>query len=126
MRLGADVPKVLIVDDEHGNLVILDALLTDIGYRTVLASNGKLALAHFQTESPDIVLMDWMMPVQDGPTTAKLMREAKPHVAIIMMSGASEAQLRAIYPDFSAFLQKPFRAADVVAALQKAEVLDGS
>ena len=47
--------KILLVDDEHGILVILDALLTDAGYRTVLAGNGKQAVELFKTEQPDLV-----------------------------------------------------------------------
>ena len=112
--------KVLIVDDEHGILVILDAVLSDAGYRTFLAANGKQALELFKAENPDIVLMDWMMPLMDGPTAALAMLALRPDLPIVFMSGADTSPLLTKVPQAKHFLEKPFRAARVLAALTEA------
>lgn len=116
--------KILLVDDEHGILVILDALLTDAGYRTVLAGNGKQAVELFKTEQPDLVLMDWMMPIMDGPAAARAMQAMRPQVPLIMMSGAHVQLLREHYDAYTAFIRKPFRAAlvldEIASALRSA------
>lgn len=112
--------KILLVDDEHGILVILDALLTDAGYRTVLAGNGKQAVELFKTEQPDLVLMDWMMPIMDGPAAARTMHAMRPQVPLIMMSGAHVQLLREHYDGYTAFIRKPFRATLVLEEIARA------
>lgn len=109
--------KILLVDDEYGIQAILDTLLSDAGYRTVLAGNGKQAVELFKTERPDLVLMDWMMPIMDGPTAARLMQAQRPEVPVIIMSGAPREALREEYDGFSAFIAKPFGAATVLEAI---------
>jgi CheY-like chemotaxis protein len=113
------VYKVLLVDDEHGILVILDALLSDAGYRTVLAGNGKQAVELFKTEKPDLVVMDWMMPIMDGPAAARVMKALRPEVPLIMMSGAHAHQLREHYDGYTAFVRKPFRAAAMLEEIHR-------
>ncbi|MBO9662886.1 response regulator [Dokdonella sp.] len=112
--------KILLVDDEYGIQAILDTLLSDAGYRTVLAGNGKQAVELFRTERPDLVLMDWMMPIMDGPTAARLMQAQRPEVPLIIMSGAHPQALREEYDGFTAFIAKPFRAATVLEAIDRA------
>jgi CheY-like chemotaxis protein len=114
------VRTVLIVDDEHGILVILDAVLGDAGYRTLLAGNGKQAIELFRTGHPDVVLMDWMMPIMDGPAAARAMRALRPDLPIVLMSGADERAVRQEYADYTAFLRKPFRAQAVLSAVEGA------
>ena len=70
VRARADTPlavgKVLVVDDEPGNVELLTSLLTREGYRVVTASNGDEALAMVASEHPDLVLMDVLMPKLSG------------------------------------------------------------
>lgn len=58
--------KVLVVDDEPGNVELLTSLLTREGYRVVTASNGEEALEMVASEHPDLVLMDVLMPKLSG------------------------------------------------------------
>ncbi|HET9467305.1 MAG TPA: HD domain-containing phosphohydrolase [Vicinamibacterales bacterium] len=70
MRSRADTlrsgGKVLVVDDEPGNVELLTSLLTREGYRVVTASNGEEALEMVASEHPDLVLMDVLMPKLSG------------------------------------------------------------
>jgi len=59
-------PKVLIVDDELFNLDYLEQALADSNYQIITASNGQEALDKIQSEQPDLILLDLMMPVLDG------------------------------------------------------------
>ena len=59
-------PKILIVDDEPFNVDYLEQELEDADYTTIAAVNGQDALIKVQTETPDLVLLDIMMPLMDG------------------------------------------------------------
>jgi CheY-like chemotaxis protein len=59
-------PKVLIVDDEPFNVDYLEQQLEDSNYELITASNGREALDKIQSEQPDLVLLDLMMPILDG------------------------------------------------------------
>jgi phosphoserine phosphatase RsbU/P len=58
--------KILIVDDELFNVDYLEQELAELDYDTVSASNGQEALEKVQSEAPDLILLDIMMPVMDG------------------------------------------------------------
>lgn len=58
--------KILIADDNPTNRAVLSALITQMGHEPVLAEDGQQAVAQFEAELPDLVLMDVMMPVEDG------------------------------------------------------------
>lgn len=58
--------KVLCVDDDLSLLRLYEDELTEEGYAVVLARDGKEALAKFEKESPQVVVMDIRMPVMDG------------------------------------------------------------
>ena len=63
--------KVLAVDDNRTNLHILQVFLKKLGHDVVLAENGEEAVRKFESESPDLVLLDIMMPVMDGFEAAR-------------------------------------------------------
>ena len=101
---------VLVADDEFGILLVLEMALTEAGYRVLTAGNGRQAVELARAERPDLVLMDWMMPVMDGATAAAAMW-ADPTLAqvpVVFMSGAPEASLRSRVNGHAGFLQKPF------------------
>lgn len=63
--------KVLAVDDNRTNLHILQVFLKKLGHEVILAENGEEAVKKFEAESPDLVLLDIMMPVMDGFEAAR-------------------------------------------------------
>lgn len=63
--------KVLAVDDNRTNLHILQVFLKKLGHEVILAENGEEAVKKFESESPDLVLLDIMMPVMDGFEAAR-------------------------------------------------------
>lgn len=107
---------VLVVDDEFGVAEVLQSILEDEGYRVGTAINGKQALARLSELTPDLIMLDYMMPIMDGTQTLAAIRNnatfAK--VPIIMMSSLEEASVRETCTDYDSFLRKPFRAMAVL------------
>ncbi|CAM4515503.1 response regulator [Corallococcus exiguus] len=99
---------VLIVDDEFGIVEAVRDLLSDEGYRTATALNGREALERMRQERPSMILLDYMMPVLNGPGVLESMQKdpALRDVPVVMMSASP--------PDFwqhlpcAGFLPKPF------------------
>ncbi len=67
--------KVLVADDTYVNRQILQTLLRKDGHSVVLAENGKQAVAQFETEQPDLIIMDLMMPEMDGKEATSLIKQ---------------------------------------------------
>lgn len=68
-------PQLLIVDDIYVNRVLLSEIASEIGCNYKLASNGKEAVKHLETDVFDMVLMDIEMPVMNGLETTKYIRQ---------------------------------------------------
>lgn len=107
---------VLVVDDEFGVAEVLQSILEDEGYRVATAINGKQALVRLGELTPDLILLDYMMPIMDGTQTLAAIRQdaAFKHIPVILMSSLEEAAVRETCTDYDSFLRKPFRAMAVV------------
>ena len=108
---------ILVVDDESPNAEVLSFILEEEGFRVVCAVNGQQGLLRVAEESPDLVLLDYMMPVMDGAEMGRVLRSTAQgrSVKLIMNSSMTEAALRAHFTDYDAFLRKPY---DIDAALK--------
>lgn len=71
MALLKNRMKILAVDDNRTNLHILQVFLKKLGHEVILAENGEEAVSRFETDVPDLVLLDIMMPVMDGFEAAR-------------------------------------------------------
>ena len=81
----ADMTKVLIVEDELTNAILLKRVLNKTGYSTVIAHSGADALKHIEREDFDAVLTDWMMPQIDGIELIRQIRKNRGNVPYIIM-----------------------------------------
>jgi CheY-like chemotaxis protein len=101
---------ILVIDDEYGIADLLKFALEDTNYRVLTAPNGKIGLALAQNETPDLVLLDVMMPIMDGPATLRALQahEALREIPVIMMSSINEGSVRALCDGFVGFVRKPF------------------
>lgn len=82
---------VMIVDDDMRNVFALSKLLEDRGLRLLRAENGQKALKILETETPDLVLMDIMMPVMDGYETIKQIRAQKQFLTLPIIALTAKA-----------------------------------
>jgi DNA-binding response OmpR family regulator len=76
--------KVLCVDDDLSLLRLYQEELTEEGYKVILAKDGKEALAKFEKEKPQVVVMDIRMPVMDGIETLTVMMGKDRQVPVIL------------------------------------------
>jgi diguanylate cyclase (GGDEF)-like protein len=103
--------KILLVDDSRSARQLTAAYLADMGHPAVEAADGNAALALYQQDRPDLVLLDVEMPVMDGYTLAKEIRQLdRDHwVPIIFLSGrvADEDIERGIDAGGDDYITKP-------------------
>lgn len=115
--------KVLIADDSVVNLTIIHDILIDEGYEVMLAQNGEIAVERALVHQPDLVLMDWQMPVMDGIVAlVKLKKDAKTNeIPVIMVTGiATTAEhLQEAYENGAIdFIKKPFEKIELLARVK--------
>ncbi len=116
---------VLVVDDEPLVLGASERLLQHLGYEVLTARSGEEALTLFRHHADAIgsVVLDLNMPGLDGWQVLAALRAQRPDVYVVVASGLDVAQLklerREVQPD--GWLQKPFGAAPLAAALHRAD-----
>jgi len=101
--------KILVVDHQINIRKLLATRLTLLGYKVVLASNGKDALINFINESPDLVIIDIMLPKLDGYSVCRRIRENS-QIPIIILTAVNSFSDRVIGLELGAddYLVKPF------------------
>lgn len=108
---------LLIVDDEAQVRKLLQVLLQNQGYRTLTASSGEEALAIVEQQSPDLILLDIMMPGMDGYEVASTLKtdKATSDIPIIMLSALDErsARLTGLEAGAEEYLSKPVESAEL-------------
>ena len=113
--------KILVADDEQNIIQLLRMYLRQGGYEVVTANNGRQALERFQAESPDLVLLDLMMPERDGFDVCTEIRK-RSDVPVIMLTARSDDVDKIVGLEMGAddYITKPFNPREVVARVKAA------
>ena len=128
---AADGPRILVVDDDANVRTLLRRLLTTEGYSVDEASDGPAALEKVGAVPPDLVLLDIMMPGQDGLDVLEGMRRTN-DVPVILLTAKSEEADRVLGFRFGAddYVVKPFSTAElcarIAAVLRRSGVTHGA
>jgi DNA-binding response OmpR family regulator len=111
--------KIMIADDDRDLLGLIGFALTQAGYLVVRASDGQTALRAFDTESPDLVLLDINMPGASGFQVCEAIR-TKSRVPIMMLTvrGEEEDLVRALELGADDYLTKPFSPRTLLARIK--------
>lgn len=116
--------KILVVDDSLSQRLILNALLTKEGHRVIMANDGEEAVAKAQSELPDLIIMDIIMPGLNGfqATRAITNDETTWHIPVILLTSKDmdSDRIWALRQGATAFLNKPL---DHVALMSLIETL---
>lgn len=81
---------VLCIDDDVENTELRRQLLESLGFRVLIAHNGRDGLDSIAREGPDLVLLDYAMPEMDGGQVAEQARKLRPKLRIVMLSAHLE------------------------------------
>lgn len=110
---------ILTVDDEDSILELLEMGLGREGFRVVQARNGREALELFRQESPDLVVLDWMLPEVDGLEVCRRLR-AMSGVPILMLTARGDLDDRVLGLETGAddYLPKPFKFKELLARVR--------
>lgn len=113
---------ILLIDDEEMILEVTSAILTDLGYRVMVASSGETALNMYATESAEIhlVILDMIMPDMSGGEVLDRLKAIQPDCRVLLTSGYNldgDAQ-EILDRGCRGFLQKPFTVEDLSRAIR--------
>ena len=119
---------ILVVDDQLYIRRLIQTKLQQRGYTVRLAEDGKEAVDKARAESPDLIIMDIMMPAMDGSEAAEHIRAdaTTAHIPIIFLTELVKKEEEAISGHMiggNYFIAKPFRAEELVGLVGK--ILDG-
>jgi len=114
--------SILIADDEPNQLELMDFNLKGAGFSIIKASNGLEALELIENHSPDLIILDWMMPKMSGIDVCRTLRsrsETK-QIPIIILSARSEDSDKSLGLDTGAddYISKPFSPKELVSRVK--------
>ena len=111
--------RILVVDDDPPSVKMTAFLLREEGYEVITADNGQSALEAIQTRSPDLVILDVMLPHIDGLEVTRRIRQTM-DVPIIMLSAKGETADKVTGLEVGAddYLAKPFEPSELLARVK--------
>ena len=112
--------KIVLAEDEPSLGHILKESLESRGFEVFHAPNGKIAYDFYQKESPDILVLDVMMPLKDGFTLAKEIRKENSAIPIIFLTAKSQTKdvLEGFEHGGNDYLKKPFSMEELIVRIQ--------
>ena len=114
--------KILIVEDEHDLIKLLKYNLEKEGYKVAYTTDGSLALAEIRRETPDLVVLDLMLPGMDGLEVCRQLRrhEKFASIPVLMLTARSEEADRVVGLEIGAddYVTKPFSMRELIARVR--------
>lgn len=116
-----DKLTVLVVDDSPESLSMINMALDEAGIAVLIALNGQQAMNVLEHVTPDIVLMDAIMPVMDGFECSREIRKKLPLTPIIFMTGLSEVEhiVKAFDAGANDYIVKPIRPEELLVRIRQ-------
>jgi DNA-binding response OmpR family regulator len=125
MRIASEVlmkKHILVVDDEIGALTLIGIMLERGGFGVLKAKDAKSALSVLDQNTPDMIILDVMMPGMDGIELCRVIRDradtSKTPVLILSARGDAESIMRGIEAGANDYLPKPILHHDLVAKVK--------
>ncbi len=119
--MRAEAPRILVVDDEPQILQNVRLGLRHHGYRVETAADGKSALELVGVRPPDLVILDLVLPDQDGMEVCRRMRQfSQAPVIVLSAKGDERDKVRALDGGADDYLTKPFGVPELLARVRVA------
>jgi two-component system sensor histidine kinase/response regulator len=114
--------RILVVDDQSTNIQIVGAVLGQLGHEIIPATDGMTALKRIALRTPDLILLDVLMPIMDGYEVIRQLK-ANPEwqdIPIIFLSAADDKDLivRALNAGGVDYITKPFNHAELISRVR--------
>lgn len=113
--------KILLVDDDLKNSMLLKRFIESEGYEVVYANNGKVGMEIYQIENPDLILLDINMPELDGFELAKIIRQTNKKVIIFFLTDRTDKvdRLHGFSLKGNDYIPKPFYPEELLAKINE-------
>jgi two-component system cell cycle response regulator DivK len=115
--------KILIIEDEPRNLKLFSDLLTRFGYEIAQATDGEMGVESSRTTTPDLILMDIMMPKMDGLEATRIIKAdaTTKHIPILALTSYAMKgdRERTIEAGCSGYLAKPVDIGELLKAVKE-------
>jgi two-component system response regulator MtrA len=111
--------RILVVDDDPALAEMLSIALTAEGFAAAFVGDGRQAIAALMAEPPDLVLLDLMLPGQDGFSVCRSLR-ARSDVPIVMLTARADTEdvVKGLESGADDYIVKPFHTAELVARVR--------
>ena len=112
---------IWVVDDDEGIRDLLGLMLRDLGYSVELFSRGQDMLTRFESQAPDLFIVDVRMPEMSGMDLTRAITEKDPQALVIILTGfpSIEDAVEAIQIGASDYLSKPFNKAQIQVRIER-------
>jgi two-component system, OmpR family, alkaline phosphatase synthesis response regulator PhoP len=112
--------KILVVDDEHSIVTLLQYNLEQAGFRVITANDGQIAYQLGLEEELDMIILDLMLPKMDGIEVCKKLREKQVQTPILMLTAKDDEFDKVLGLELGAddYMTKPFSPREVVARVK--------
>ncbi len=123
MQIVFNREKILVVDDDESNLLLMQEILSELNLEVVTAVNGLEALRSLEREQPQLIILDIRMPIMDGFEAAKRIK-ANPHTAqipVIALTASQRSELKShdSVDDFIGYLSKPIKLVNLISMISQ-------
>lgn len=110
LYLCTTMQHILIIEDEPGIYNFLKQGLEEEGYRISIAPDGKQGIELFQSEKPDLILLDWMLPKITGLEVCRVIREEDKETPILFLTAKDTVQetIEGLQSGANDYIKKPF------------------
>ena len=113
--------KILLVDDDLKNSMLLKRFIEADGYEVIYANNGKVGLEMYRNENPDLILLDINMPELDGFEMARIIRQSDKKVVIFFLTDRTDKvdRLHGFSLKGNDYIPKPFYPEELIARIHE-------
>ena len=110
--------KILLIDDEPELIKAVEIRLKSIGYEVALSYDGRTGIDKAKEIKPDLILLDLIMPIMDGYSVAKILKDdpETKHIPIIILTASQREDLKTRCRELgvASFIMKPFETSDLL------------